>query len=117
MHSEVKDEYVILKPDSQGAKEEDNTLELFFSELKEKISTFSSSNLILDFSEIVNTDVTKILLFSPLSGKHKDRNKSFVIVSEGINVEEIPEDLGVVPTLQEAIDIVEMENIERDLGI
>ena len=92
-------------------------MEIFFSELNEKISTFSNDNLILDFSEVVNTDVTKILLFSPLSGKQKRRSRSFVIVSEGINVDEIPEDICLVPTLQEAIDIIEMENIERDLGI
>jgi hypothetical protein len=38
-------------------------------------------------------------------------------VGQGINADEIPEDLLVVPTLQEAIDIIDMENIERDLGI
>ena len=117
MHSEDKEDYVILSPVLKEVKEADQILELFFAELKEKISTFSSSNLILDFSQVVNTDVTKILLFSPISGKQKDLNKSFVIVSEGINADEIPEELVVVPTLQEAIDIIDIENIERDLGI
>lgn len=108
---------MILRPSGGTAAEAEEQLEIFFSELKEKISTFSNDNLILDFSGIVNTDVTKILLFSPLSGKQKRRNRSFVIVSEGINVDEIPEDISIVPTLQEAIDIIDMENIERDLGI
>ena len=68
------------------------------------------------FSEDVCKDVKKILLFSQLSGKHKERNKSFVIVSEGIDLDDVPEELVIVPTLQEAIDIIEIENIERDLG-
>jgi len=41
---------------------------------------------------------------------------SFVIVFNGINIDNIPEDIVVVPTLTEAKDIIEMENIERDLG-
>ena len=115
--SEVKGDYTILSPVDTEKKPTDQILDDFFSELKEKISTFSNSNLILDFSQIVNTDVTKILLFSPLSGKQKELNRSFVIVSQGINADEIPEELLVVPTIQEAIDIIDMENIERDLGI
>ncbi len=112
-----KGDYLILKPSSGPDVQGDEQLEIFFSELNEKISTFKNDNLILDFSGIVDTEVTKILLFSPLSGKQKRRNRSFVIVSEGINVDEIPEDICLVPTLQEAIDIIDMENIERDLGI
>ncbi len=70
----------------------------------------------MDFSQLVNTDERKILLFSPMCGRQKDQNKSFVIVSEGINLDDIPDDMVVVPTLQEAKDIIEIENIERDLG-
>ena len=115
--SEDKGDYTILSPIGTEKIGSDQILEDFFSELNEKISIFSNSNLILDFSQVVNTDVTKILLFSPLSGKQKELNRSFVIVSQGIDADEIPEDLLVVPTLQEAIDIIDMENIERDLGI
>ena len=115
--SEDKGDYTILSPAVEVDKEAESTLMDFFSELKENLSIFKNSNLILDFSEIVNTDVKKILLFSPLSGKQKELNRSFVIVSQGINADEIPEELLVVPTIQEAIDIIEMENIERDLGI
>lgn len=115
--SEDKGDYTILSPIGAAEKPGDQILTDFFSELKEKLSIFSSSNLILNFSEVVNTDVTKILLFSPLSGKQKERDRSFVIVSQGINADEIPEELLVVPTVQEAIDIIDIENIERDLGI
>ena len=42
---------------------------------------------------------------------------SFVIVVNDINIDELPEELNTAPTVQEALDIIEMENIERDLGI
>ena len=51
-----------------------------------------------------------------MCGRQKDQNKTFVNVSEGINLDDIPEEMVVVPTLQEAQDIIEIENIERDLG-
>ncbi|HAT63224.1 MAG TPA: ribonuclease Z, partial [Flavobacteriaceae bacterium] len=40
----------------------------------------------------------------------------FVIVNNAINPDDIPDEMIVVPTLQEAADIIEMEEIERDLG-
>ena len=39
-----------------------------------------------------------------------------MIVTNTVNPDDIPEELFVVPTLQEAEDIIEMEEIERDLG-
>jgi hypothetical protein len=57
------------------------------------------------------------LLFSQYKEKQKKNNKSFVIVGSGISFDEIIDKLVVVPTLTEAKDIIELENIERDLGI
>jgi hypothetical protein len=33
-----------------------------------------------------------------------------------MSVSELPDDIATAPTLQEAFDIIEMEEIERDLG-
>ena len=71
----------------------------------------------MDFSNIINIDLNKILLFSPLSEAQKSNNKSFVIVCSGIEFDQVPDEIVVVPTLKEAEDIIEMEDIERDLGI
>ncbi len=109
-------QYTILSPDFKKGTKGVDEIDDFFSELKENFSNFKNSNLILDFSQVVNTDERKILLFSPMCGRQKDQNNSFVIVSEGINLDDIPEEMVVVPTLQEAQDIIEIENIERDLG-
>jgi len=42
---------------------------------------------------------------------------SFVIVYDGINFDDLPDEIIVVPSLDEAKDLIEMENIERDLGL
>ena len=116
MKEKETSQYVILAPDFNKEENGSDAIDDFFSELKENFSNFKNSNLILDFSQVVNTDERKILLFSPMCGRQKDQNKSFVIVSEGINLDDIPEEMVIVPTLQEAKDIIEIENIERDLG-
>lgn len=110
------DDYVILSPDLKEGQRSEDVLDIFFSELNENFSKFKNKNIILDFSQVVNTDERKILLFSPLCGKQKEQNRSFVIVSEGIGTDDIPEEMLIVPTLQEAKDVIEIENIERDLG-
>ena len=39
-----------------------------------------------------------------------------MLIANSENIDEIPEELNMVPTLIEAQDILEMEAIERDLG-
>jgi hypothetical protein len=110
------DDYVVLSPDLKEEQDSEDVLDIFFSDFNENFSNFKNKNIILDFSQVVNTDERKILLFSPLSGKQKEQNRSFVIVYEGVSADDIPEEMLIVPTLQEAKDIIEIENIERDLG-
>jgi hypothetical protein len=47
---------------------------------------------------------------------HKIAKKSLVLVTYSINPNDVPSQLTVVPTQLEAHDIIEMEEIERDLG-
>ena len=72
--------------------------------------------IIIDFSDYNGEKTEKILLFLQYSKKHQHNGMSFVIVANGIDIEAIPDDMNIVPTLVEANDIIEMENIERDLG-
>ena len=51
-----------------------------------------------------------------LSSIHKVNKKSFVVIQNKISINEFDESILVVPTLQEAKDIVEMEDLERELG-
>jgi predicted AAA+ superfamily ATPase len=55
-------------------------------------------------------------LFLPLSKVHKKAKKSFVIVASDLDFNAVSDKLAVVPSLLEAHDIIEMEEIERDLG-
>ena len=46
-----------------------------------------------------------------------DRSLSFVILSEKLTYEVLPETVNLCPTLEEAIDLIEFEEIQRDLGL
>jgi hypothetical protein len=52
----------------------------------------------------------------PLSKTHKKAKKSFIVVTSESDFNAVSDKLAVVRSLQEAHDIIEMEEIERDLG-
>ena len=90
----------------------------FRDEIKRKYKSFSSHNIIVDLSLIKPVLSKHIKDFVELAGHHINlSNKSFVIVTGPISLKRLPEGLTVVPTLHEALDTVEIEEIERDLGI
>ena len=57
----------------------------------------------------------EFLQFLDFSEYKKENGTSFVIVNSNINIDDFPENFNIVPTLQEAEDILEMEAIEREL--
>ncbi len=84
--------------------------------LEEKYDTLKTQNIIINLfslKEITAQDLNEFLL---ISRKHKTNKLSFVLVSASVNIDEVHTDLSVTPTLQEAHDFIEMEEIERDLG-
>jgi hypothetical protein len=74
-------------------------------------------NLIVDLSLIKKVSQKEINLFLPIAKSFKKNNCSFVIVIQDIDFNKVSDKINVVPSLQEAHDIIEMEEIERDLGI
>ena len=64
-------------------------------------------------------DISKGALdeFLQVSKTHNSGNQSFVIVSSKVDLESVSSKIVVVPTMQEAHDLIEMEDMERDLGI
>ena len=46
-----------------------------------------------------------------------NRSLSFVILSKKLTYEILPETVNLCPTLEEAIDLIEFEEIQRDLGL
>ena len=74
-------------------------------------------NIVIDLSSIKSLKPKHVLGFSELNSYHKEKLlKSFVIVIGNMFNDEINVDIATAPTLQEAFDIVEIEEIERDLG-
>jgi len=77
---------------------------------------FEADHLIIDLSAENDLELEQLLALLKLSTYHRSSGHSFVIVNTAIDIDDIPDEMIVVPTLQEAKDILEMEAIERDLG-
>ncbi|GAA4056308.1 ribonuclease Z [Flavobacterium chungnamense] len=109
-----------MKVDQKGhttiVKDTQGDVNSFIEKVTRDHNSFKSQNLILDITHDKNVTLKDIKLFSELSKTHKKGKKSFVIVADGIDFNAVPTKLIVVPSLQEAKDIIEMEEIERDLG-
>jgi hypothetical protein len=103
-------EHTIVIKDTQG------DFTSFLMKVTHQYKTFEKHNIIIDLSYHKNLNVKDIKLFLPLSEQHKKAKKSFVIVVSDIDYNAVPDTLTVVPSLLEANDIIEMEEIERDLG-
>lgn len=96
--------------------ETQGSLNSFIEKLLHEYASFVSQNLILDITHDIHVTINEIKLFSDLSKTHKKNKKSFVIVAQDIDFNKVPTKLDVVPSILEAHDIIEMEEIERDLG-
>ncbi|AUC85036.1 hypothetical protein CW731_06925 [Polaribacter sp. ALD11] len=103
-----KPKYTLISSDENSFKEFQNVL-------FEKINSFQKENLILQISEDINIENKDFLLFLDTAEQKLQNGTSFVVVNSTVNVDDFPENLNIVPTLQEAEDILEMEAIEREL--
>ena len=97
----------------QEKQETDSFIEAF----KLDYGTLKHLHLIVDLSGFNQVKPSELLKFLSLSRTHKQANRSFVIACPGVDLDLIPDELIIVPSLIEAHDIVEMESIERDLGL
>lgn len=109
MKVDQKDHTTIIK-DTQG------DLASFLTKVTDQYKIFESQNLIIDLLSYDGLSVEDLKLFLPLSKQHKKAKKSFVIVVSDFDFNALPEKITAVPSLLEANDIIEMEEIERDLG-
>ncbi len=110
MKINAHDNYVIVKEKSNDLENFSFLLEpLMSNQLEEK-------NLIIDLLEYKSMSIEDLSIFQNISNTHREANNSFVIVNDNLNLNELPEEMVVVPTIQEAADLIEMEEIERELG-
>jgi len=85
------------------------------SNIEIKYDQIKNDNIIINLFSVKDIQETAINDFLLVSKKHKAAKRSFVIVSNLISHNDVPDQLTFVPTLQEAHDLIEMEEIERDL--
>lgn len=109
MKIEQKSDYILF--DSEESVFTDfNT---FFANNHEN---FANHNIFVYLSSKVSVDERDISVFLQYADSHKESGTTFVIICQNIDVDNFPESFNIAPTLQEAEDILEMENIQRDLG-
>jgi len=77
---------------------------------------FKNDNLVINLTSLNEISIQNVIDFLQISNTHRTAKHSFVIVTDKIKLDEVPDELVIVPTLTEAMDIIEMEEIERDLG-
>lgn len=95
--------------------DENSFQELYNSFLKEE-KNLEKEHIILQISDDIKASNKDFLLFLNIAEQKQENGTSFVVIYSEIDVDDFPENLNIVPTLQEAEDILEMENIERELG-
>lgn len=109
MNVKRKDTYTLLKFT-------ESSFDDFFQEYEKEHLNFVKNNLVIDFSSLKNINKKNISLFLSYAEIHNNNGTSFVLVCNDIEIEEFPENFNIVPTLIEAEDVIEMEEIQRDLG-
>jgi hypothetical protein len=77
---------------------------------------FKNNNIIVSLTTLNTLSKNDIVEFLEVSNSHRAEKHSFVVVSDKISLDSVPDEIIVVPTLQEAYDVIEMEDMERDLG-
>lgn len=88
----------------------------FIKIIQAQFKKMHHNNIVIDLSAIKSLKLKHDLEFSDLNTYYKEQVlKSFVVVGT-MSVSQLPGDIDTAPTLQEALDIIEMEEIERDLG-
>ena len=97
--------------------QEDISLPEFLRNLKKAYDKIKNDHLIINLFSFSKLKADDILEFLQVSNDHRSQGKSFVLVTNKVRYDDVPDEICVVPTIQEAHDIIEMEEIERDLDL
>ncbi len=85
-------------------------------EFEQNFELLQSKHVILCLDETQQINKEFLSAISDLSNKFENNNRSFVVVSAALSSDDWPEDIALAPTQQEAKDIIEMDEMQRDLG-
>jgi len=94
-----------------------DNISLFLENVSNRYNSYKNTNIIINIPKTDKLSKSEIVTLNKLSTKHKKEKKSFVVVvNEHFDFNQTTAKVMFVPTLQEAKDVIEMEEIERDLG-
>lgn len=97
--------------------QEKSTVVELVKKMQSTYPKFKNDHVIVNLSVMAKVTLADITEFLDLSKQHRHTKRSFVIVTDKVELGAIPNELIVVPTLKEAYDVIELEEIERDLDI
>ncbi|ADV50166.1 ribonuclease Z [Cellulophaga sp. E16_2] len=97
--------------------QENATLKIFLENLTNGYEKIKNDHIIINLFSFTEITKNELLEFLDISNTHKKAKKSFVLVTDVVSYDDVPTTISIAPTIQEAKDIIEMEEIERDLGI
>ena len=103
-----KETYIVITPT------EDSTTD-FQKVLTQEIGSHKDKHIVINFSENFNIAASEISLFLDIAIEKRENGTSFVLIITGVNIDDVSDEINVVPTMIEALDILEMDAIERDL--
>lgn len=109
MKFEIKDTTVIIYQNKQISSD-------FFKSFDFNYHKFHFNNIILIIDETQNSEPDFVNTVFKLTKSHQLHKKTFVVVAPKWSQSDISEDIVCVPTLQEALDLIEMDEMQRDLG-
>jgi len=109
MKFEIKDTAVIVDQNKQVSSE-------FFKLFDLNYPKFHLNNIILIIDETQNSESDFVNFILKLTKSHQLHKKTFVVVAPQWSQSDISDDIICVPTLQEAFDLIEMDEMQRDLG-
>jgi hypothetical protein len=109
-----------MKVDQKGhttiIRNTQGTTALFLQKVLKEYHTFQKQNLILDLSQDKDLSMEDVKSFAELIKTHAKAKKSLILVADSVNFNAVPNSITLVPTVLEAHDMIEMDEIERDLG-
>lgn len=106
-----KENYSILEDEKDNVEGFSNYLE------NHAYPQFKNKNVVINLLKYKELSLKELLTFLHLSNNHRKQNKSFIIVNDVLNTNDIPEELAVVPTLKEADDYIQLDELQREFEI
>ncbi len=104
MNLEKNEKYSVLTP------KKDSNFSDFYSNFTKNSINFEKDHLIIDLSKL-DVKPEELVLFKEISEKKVASGTSFVIICKTVSYDDITEEIVVVPTFQEAIDMIEMDEM------